>query len=80
MVDLLHSSSEATLRHRAILACSILILVSGAALADSGHVLARTGSAAVGEDISQPSFVDNGCQIPPIVADFTIAPAVGTNV
>jgi hypothetical protein len=46
----------------------------------NNHVLARSDQAAAGEDISQPGLVDNNCQIPPIVADFTVAPALGSNV
>lgn len=46
----------------------------------NNHVLARSDQAAPGEDISQPGLVDNGCQIPPIVADFTAASPLGTNV
>jgi len=44
------------------------------------HILARSDQAAVGEDISQPGLIDNNCQIPPIVADFTTASPLGTNV
>jgi hypothetical protein len=46
----------------------------------NNHVLARQDQAAVGEDISQPGTIDNGCQIPPIVADFTKAVTLGNNV
>ena len=46
----------------------------------NNHVLARSDQAASGEDISQPGLIDNGCQVPEIVADFTAAPALGSNV
>lgn len=46
----------------------------------NNHVLARGDQAASGEDISQPGLIDNNCQIPPIVADFTTAPVLGSNV
>lgn len=46
----------------------------------NNHVLARVDQAAVGEDISQPGRIDNGCQLPPIVADFTKASPLGSNV
>jgi len=46
----------------------------------NNHILARQDQAAVGEDVSQPGTIDNGCQIPPIVADFSSAPALGNNV
>jgi hypothetical protein len=46
----------------------------------NNHVLARGDQAAVGEDISQPGRIDNNCQLPPIVADFTKASPLGTNV
>jgi hypothetical protein len=46
----------------------------------NNHVLARADQAAPGEDISQPGLIDNGCRIPPIVADFTGKVALGSNV
>jgi hypothetical protein len=46
----------------------------------NNHVLARSGQAAAGEDISQPGRIDNGCLLPPVVADFTVAPRLGSNV
>jgi hypothetical protein len=42
----------------------------------NNHVLARSDQASPGEDISQPGLIDNNCQIPTIVADFTLAPAL----
>ncbi|MFL6209404.1 MAG: hypothetical protein ACJ74W_11170 [Pyrinomonadaceae bacterium] len=46
----------------------------------NNHVLARGDQAAAGEDISQPGLIDNNCQVPRIVADFTTAAALGSNV
>jgi hypothetical protein len=48
----------------------------------NNHVLARSDQATPGEDISQPGLIDNACQIPAngIVADFTVAPKLGSNV
>jgi hypothetical protein len=50
----------------------------------NNHVLARTSQAAVGEDVSQPGRIDNGCRVGPndIVADLSeYAPLGGaTNV
>ncbi|HZF39317.1 MAG TPA: hypothetical protein VE715_10860, partial [Blastocatellia bacterium] len=46
----------------------------------NNHVLGLSGKASAGDDISQPGLIDNNCQTPPIVADFTVAPALGSNV
>src|SRR5262245_13370476 len=46
----------------------------------NNHVLGLSGQARAGDDISQPGLIDNNCQTPPIVADFTAAPALGSNV
>jgi hypothetical protein len=46
----------------------------------NNHVLARSDQAAPGEDVSQPGLVDNNCRVPPIVADFSIASPLGSNV
>lgn len=43
----------------------------------NNHVLARTGMAAPGEDISQPGLVDSNCAPDTIVADFTAAAILG---
>jgi hypothetical protein len=43
----------------------------------NNHVLGLSGNARVGDDVSQPGRIDNGCQLPPIVADFTAAPQLG---
>ena len=46
----------------------------------NNHVLARGDQAAAGEDISQPGLIDNNCQISTVVADFTGAAPLGSNV
>jgi hypothetical protein len=46
----------------------------------NNHVLARGDQAAAGEDISQPGRIDFNCALPPVVADFTTAPVLGSNV
>jgi hypothetical protein len=46
----------------------------------NNHVLARRDKAGPGEDISQPGLIDNGCRAATIVADFTAAPRLGSNV
>ena len=46
----------------------------------NNHVLGRSGAAVAGDDVSQPGLIDNGCRIATVVADFTVAPALGSNV
>ena len=46
----------------------------------NNHVLARGDQASAGEDISQPGLIDNNCAIATVVADFTIASPLGSNV
>jgi len=46
----------------------------------NNHVLARGDQAVVGDDISQPGLIDNGCRIATVVGDFLVAPALGSNV
>ena len=46
----------------------------------NNHILARQDQASPGEDISQPGLIDNGCRPATIVANFTAAPKLGTNV
>jgi hypothetical protein len=46
----------------------------------NNHILARQDQAAVGEDISQPGLIDNGCAVATLVADFTKASPLGSNV
>ena len=46
----------------------------------NNHVLARSDQANAGEDVSQPGLVDTNCTVATIVADFTGAAALGSNV
>jgi hypothetical protein len=46
----------------------------------NNHVLGRSDAAPAGEDISQPGLIDNGCRVATVVADFSVAPALGSNV
>jgi hypothetical protein len=46
----------------------------------NNHVLALGDKALAGDDISQPGLIDSNCQISTIVADFTTAPKLGSNV
>jgi hypothetical protein len=46
----------------------------------NNHILARQDQAAPGEDISQPGLIDNHCQPATIVANYTAAPPLGSNV
>jgi hypothetical protein len=46
----------------------------------NNHVLGLAGSATVGDDVSQPGLIDNGCQVATVVADFTVAPALSSGV
>src|SRR5262249_4339543 len=46
----------------------------------NSHVLARAGAGSVGDDISQPGLIDNGCSVPPVVAGLTAWAALGSNV
>ncbi len=46
----------------------------------NNHVLGLSGSAAVGDDVSQPGLIDNNCAVSTVVADFTVAPALNSNV
>lgn len=46
----------------------------------NNHVLARSGSAVVGEDVSQPGLIDSNCNIATVVGDFSGAAPLGSNV
>jgi hypothetical protein len=46
----------------------------------NNHVLARVDQAVAGEDVSQPGLIDNSCRVATVVADFTIASPLGSNV
>ncbi len=43
----------------------------------NNHVLARSGAAVVGDDVSQPGLIDSNCNIATVVADFSGAAALG---
>ncbi|HJQ69935.1 MAG TPA: hypothetical protein VKA70_13240 [Blastocatellia bacterium] len=46
----------------------------------NNHVMGLSGSAVAGQDISQPGLIDSNCQVSTVVADFTVAPALSSNV
>src|SRR5262245_42694092 len=46
----------------------------------NNHVLGLSGQGRAGDAISQPGLIDNGCRVSTVVADFTAAPALGSNV
>lgn len=46
----------------------------------NNHVLGLAGNATPGDVISQPGLVDSNCQVSTLVADFTVAPALSSNV
>ena len=46
----------------------------------NNHVLARSDQAVAGEDVSQPGLIDNSCQVATVVADFSGAAPLGSNV
>jgi hypothetical protein len=46
----------------------------------NNHVLGRQDQATPGEDISQPGLIDTSCRPTTIVADFTVAAPLGSNV
>jgi len=46
----------------------------------NNHVLARSGVAKVGDNIAQPGLIDNFCRAAETVANFTVAPKLGSNV
>ena len=46
----------------------------------NNHVLARGDQASAGEDISQPGLIDNNCAVAAVVADFSVAAPLGSNV
>lgn len=43
----------------------------------NNHVLARSGQAVAGEDVSQPGLIDSNCNIATVVADFSGAAPLG---
>lgn len=46
----------------------------------NNHVLGLAGQATAGDDISQPGLIDNNCAVATVVADFTVAPPLSSNV
>ena len=46
----------------------------------NNHVLGRSDKAVAGEDVSQPGLIDSNCNTATVVADFTIASPLGSNV
>ncbi len=46
----------------------------------NNHVLGRGDQAVAGEDVSQPGLIDNNCAIATVVADYTGASPLGSNV
>jgi hypothetical protein len=46
----------------------------------NNHVLGKSDQATLGDDISQPGLIDNGCRVATVVADFTAAVPLGNNV
>jgi hypothetical protein len=58
------------------------LLISGTTpyILSNNHVLGLAGSANPDDDVSQPGLIDNNCQIPTIVADFTVAAPLNQNV
>lgn len=45
----------------------------------NNHVLARSGAAASGEDVSQPGMIDTNCQVAELVADLAYAAPLGSS-
>lgn len=46
----------------------------------NNHVLGRSDQAVPGDDVSQPGLIDNSCDIATVVADYTGAAPMGSNV
>ena len=46
----------------------------------NNHVLGRSDQATAGDYVSQPGLIDNRCQVAAVVADFTVAAPLGSNV
>jgi hypothetical protein len=59
---------------------SLLVAGGKSYVLSTNRVLGRRGFAAIGEDISQPGLVDNGCQAATVVADFMEAAPLESNV
>src|SRR5678816_1646799 len=59
---------------------SLVTIGSTKYILSNNHVLGRSGAATVGDDVSQPGLIDNSCRVATIVADFTAAVPLGSNV
>lgn len=46
----------------------------------NNHVMGLSGRASAGDDISQPGLIDSNCQVSTVVADFSVAPPLSSNV
>jgi hypothetical protein len=46
----------------------------------NNHVLAESDQGSVGDDVSQPGLIENGCRVPRIVADLSAWSPLGSNV
>src|ERR1041385_4467403 len=58
-----------------------LVTINGTKyILSNNHVLGRSDQAVVGEDVSQPGLIDNGCRVATLVGDFTAAVPLGQNV
>lgn len=58
-----------------------LVTANGANyILSNNHIVARSDQAGSGEDISQPGLIDNNCREATIVADFSVAPLLSSNV
>ena len=58
-----------------------LVTINGTQyILSNNHVLARSDQAVAGEDVSQPGLIDNSCRVATLVADFTAAAPLGSNV
>jgi hypothetical protein len=45
----------------------------------NNHVLGRSGTAVVGDDVSQPGLIDANCQVTTVVGDYTTAATLGSS-
>src|SRR5262245_24067548 len=59
---------------------ALVIVGTTSYVLSNNHVLGLSGKARVDDDISQPGLIDNGCRVSTVVADFTAAPQLGSNV
>src|SRR5262249_213418 len=59
---------------------SVVTIGANSYILSNNQVLGRSGQASAGEDISQPGLVDSNCKVSTVVADFSAAPRLGSNV